>query len=214
MFFLLELHVSYSLDQCWILSTHHTPLNHLCSCVATLAIKLVMLQLQVQVSPFGTQHQQEPNCKLLSGATVVQRYLVCASLGFSSPDILETGIFSERTCCTQRSPTAECRTVPNPSLRTIPIAAVASDLIATWPHKQKSFKIDFSPIPSVAAPTAANLHSPLLKVWTPIVLDSTSLLLPLWIFSWSCIQQSLRHQIPQYCCPTRSMHICRSFAGI
>ena len=27
------------------------------------------------------------------------RYFVCASLGFSNPDILETRIFPERTCC-------------------------------------------------------------------------------------------------------------------
>ena len=101
------------------------------------------------------------------------RYLVCASLGFSSPDILENRIFPERTwCCTHKSPTAKCRTFPNPSRWTIPIAAVASDLIATWPHKQKSFKIDCSPIPSVAAlTTAANSDSPLLKAKTPIVLD-------------------------------------------
>ena len=64
------------------------------------------------------------------------RYLVCASLGFSSPDILET---RRAWCCTHKSLTAKCRTLPNPSRWTIPIAAVASDLIATWPHKQKSF---------------------------------------------------------------------------
>ena len=93
------------------------------------------------------------------------RSLVCASLGFSSPDNLETRIFPERTwCCTHKSPTAKCRTFPNPSRWTIPIAAVAPDLIATRPHKQKSFKIDCSPIPSVAAlTTAANSDAPLLK---------------------------------------------------
>ena len=42
----------------------------------------------------------------------------------------------------------------------------------TWPHKQKSFKIDCSPIPSVAAlTTAANSDSPLLRARTPVVLD-------------------------------------------
>ena len=46
-----------------------------------------------------------------------------------------------------------------------PIGAIASDLSATWPHKQKSFKNGCSPIPSVAALT------PLLKARTPIVLD-------------------------------------------
>ena len=54
---------------------------------------------------------------------------------------------------------------------TIPIAAVASDLIATWPHKQKSFKIDCCPRPSVAALTTASWDSPLRKARTPIVLD-------------------------------------------
>ena len=94
------------------------------------------------------------------------RYLVCASLGLSSPDILESRIFPDRAwCCTHKSPTAKCRTFPNPSRWTIPIAALASDLIATWPHKQKSFKIDCSPIPSIDALT------PLLKARTPIVLD-------------------------------------------
>ena len=101
------------------------------------------------------------------------RYLVCASLGFSSPDILETRIFPERArCCTHRSPTAECRTFPNPSRRTVPIDAFASDLIATWPHKQMSFKVDCSPMPAVAAlKTAANSGSPLLRAKTPVVLD-------------------------------------------
>ena len=60
----------------------------------------------------------------------------------------------------------------NPSQWTIPIAAVASDLIDTWTHKQKSFKIDCSPIPSVAAlTTAASSDSPLLRSRTPMVLD-------------------------------------------
>ena len=101
------------------------------------------------------------------------RYLVCASLGLSSPDIWEIRIFPERAfCCTHKFPTAKCRTFPNPSLWTITIAAVVSDLIATWPHKQRSFKIDCNPIPSVAAlSTTANSDPPRLKARTPIVLD-------------------------------------------
>ena len=77
------------------------------------------------------------------------------------------------------------------------IAAVASDLIATWPHKQKSFRIDCGPTPSVAAlTTAANSDSPLLTTRTPLVLDHAFTNWPLhiaapphWIFSWSGIQQ-------------------------
>ena len=39
---------------------------------------------------------------------------------------------------------------------------------------------------------------------------STSQHLPLWIFSWSGIQQSLHHQTPQYCCSIGSMGTCRA----
>ena len=101
------------------------------------------------------------------------RYLVCASLGFSSPDLLETRMFPDRAwCCTHKSLTGKCRTFPNPTRWTIPIAAVASDLLDTWPHKQKSFTHDCSPTPSVAAlTTAANSDSQLLKARTPTVLD-------------------------------------------
>ena len=90
-------------------------------------------------------------------------------------------MFPERTwCCTHKSPTAKCRTFPNPSRWTIPIAAVAPDLIATWPHKQKSFNIDCSPIPSVAALTTAAQDQ-----------DSHNLgprfhEFPLWIFLVEC----------------------------
>ena len=92
-------------------------------------------------------------------------------------------IFPDRAwCCTHKSPTAKCRTFPNPSRWTIPIAAVASDLIPTWPHKPKSFKLECSPIPSVAAvTTAANSGSPLLTASTPVVLDHTVTTLPLHI---------------------------------
>ena len=63
----------------------------------------------------------------------------------------------------------QCRTLVNPSRWT---AAVASDLIDTWPHKQKSFKINCSPMPSVAAlTTAANSDSPPLRTRTPKVSD-------------------------------------------
>ena len=51
--------VSYSLDQFLILSIHHDFLDHFC------------LKLQLQVSPCWTQHQQEPNYKVLSDATMV-----------------------------------------------------------------------------------------------------------------------------------------------
>ena len=51
-----------------------------------------------------------------------------------------------------------------------------------WPHKQKSFKIDRSPIPSVAAlTTAANLDFPLLRARTPMVLDHAFTNCPLHI---------------------------------
>ena len=60
------------------------------------------------------------------------RYLVCVSLALSSPDILDTRIFPDRTWCyTHKSPTDKCQTFPSPSRWTILIAAVASDLIAT-----------------------------------------------------------------------------------
>ena len=37
-------------------------------------------------------------------------------LGFSSPEILGTQIFLDRAwCCAYRSPTAKCRTFPDPS---------------------------------------------------------------------------------------------------
>ena len=148
------------------------------------------------------------------------RYLVCASLGLSSPDILETRIFPERTWCyTHKSPTDKCRAFPNPSQWTIPIAAVASDLIATWPHKQKSFKSDCSPIPCVAAlTTAANSDSPLLKARTPTVLDhalaATCHNTPTGFSrglasSKVCITKHFKTD-----CLSGSMDICKSFAGM
>ena len=90
-----------------------------------------------------------------------------------SPDLLETRILLQRTWCwTHKSPTAKCRTFPCPTLCTIPIAAVASDLIATWPHKLKSLQIDCKPILSVAARTiAASSDSPLLNAKIPTVVD-------------------------------------------
>ena len=124
---------------------------------------------------FITTCHQGPNCTLSCGATMVPAQDTRFVSRLDSPVLtfLETRIFPERTCCcTHRSPTDKCRTFPNPSRWTIPFAAVASDLIATWPHKQKSFKIDCSPTPSVAAlTTAANSDSPLLKAKTPIVFD-------------------------------------------
>ena len=162
-------------------------------------------------------HQRQgPNCTFLCGATVVSAqdtWFVhrsdCPALTFWK---LEFSL-NEHTSLKQ----------PNvgvfPSQWTIPIAAVASDLIATWPHKQKSFKMDCSPIPPVAAlTTAANSDSPLFKARTPIVLTTLSRIghstshLPM--FSWSGIQQSFHHQEPQCCCRIGSMGICRSFAGI
>ena len=118
--------------------------------------------------PNGIHHD------LTSSATVVPAQDTC---------FVHRRIFPERTwCCTHKSPTAKCQTSPNPSRWTIPIAAVASDLIPTWPHKQKWFKIDCSPTPSVAAlTTAANSDSPLLKARTLVVLDHSFTNWPLHI---------------------------------
>ena len=122
-------------------------------------------------------HQRQgPDCKFSCGATLVpaqDTWFVHRSDSPSSPDILETQIYPEGAwCCTHKSPTTNCQTFPNPRRWTIPIAAVASDLIPTWPHKPKSFKLECSPIPSVAAlATAANSDSPLLKAKTPTVVD-------------------------------------------
>ena len=40
---------------------------------------------------------------------------------------------------------------------------------------------------------------------------STARLLQPWTFSWRCIQQSVRRQIPQCYCPMLSIDICRPF---
>ena len=132
------------------------------------------------------------------------RYLVWASLGFSSPDILETRMIPDRMwCCTHRSPTDTGRTLPNPSRWSILIAQ-PSHAFCCCPHHSCQFGLS----------AAQGQNS--LSFWTmPSQPDhSTSRLLPLWIFSWSCIQESLHRQTPQYCCPTRSMDIYRSFVGI
>ena len=153
------------------------------------------------------------------------RYLVCASLGFSSPDIMETQSFLERAwSCTHKSPTAKRRTFPIPSRWTIPLAAVASDLLATWPHKQKSFKIDCSTIPSVAALTTAGCQ---FGLSTAQGQDSQSL-------RPRFHEMATPHRNTSHCgfsrgvasskvcitkhlnivCPRGSRCICRSFAGI
>ena len=83
------------------------------------------------------------------------RYMVCASLGLSSPDIWETRIFPERAlCCTHKSPTAKCRTSPNPSLWTITIAAVALPHGHTNRGPSKLTAIPYLPLlPSPPLPT-------------------------------------------------------------
>ena len=171
------------LDKFSILSIRHDPLDQFCPMRHGVLNEFLMtdeIDASTKHHPTACHHDLPSSTtgtqlQFSCGATVVPpRYLVCASLGFSSPDIFgKTRIFPERTwCCTHKSPTAKCRTFPNSSRWTIPIAAVASDSIATWPHKQKSFKIDCGPMPSVAAlNTAANSDPPLLKGTTPIVLD-------------------------------------------
>ena len=61
------------------------------------------------------------------------KYCVCASLGISNPDILGDSNFPRTNVMLNHTDllTAQCRPFPNPSRWTIPIAAVASDLIAT-----------------------------------------------------------------------------------
>ena len=117
-----------SLDQFLILSVHHDFLDHFFSCIATLAINFVKLRLQF--SPNLLQHRQGPNCKLSCGATMVPAQDTWFAHRSDSPVLpfwtLEFSM-NDDDVCTQRSPTAKCRTVPNPS-RTIPNAAVASDL--------------------------------------------------------------------------------------
>ena len=134
-----------ALDEFSILSSHHNPLDHCCPCVTFLwtnfqlcPFMTILLTTFVHASrcservldqrldkapPNGIHHA------LSSSATKTQlhvfvrrnngsgpRNLVCATLGFSRPDILETRIFPERTwCCTHKSPTAKCRTFPNRS---------------------------------------------------------------------------------------------------
>ena len=124
-------------------------------------------------STTGTQLHVFVWCNSGSGP----RYLVCASLGF-----METRSFLNEHGVVP-TPPAKCRTFfpiraggPSRLLRLRQI------LIATWPHKQKSFRIDCGPIPSVAdLTTAANSDSPLLRSRTPIVLDHAFTKWPLHI---------------------------------
>ena len=129
-------------------------------------------------STTGTQVHVFVWCNSGSGP----RYLVCASLGFSSPDILGTRNFPERTwCCTHKSPTAKCRTFPNPSKLT----AVPYLLLL--------------PSPLLPIRTLHCSRPGLPKSWTTLsrIGHSKSQHLPLWIFLWSGNQQSLHHQTPQ-----------------
>ena len=61
---------------------------------------LTIVQLECPTfESITTLHRQVPNYTLSFGAVtvLVQGIFVCASIGFSNPDILETRIFPERT---------------------------------------------------------------------------------------------------------------------
>ena len=122
-----------------------------------------------------TLNREVPNCTLSCGPTVVPAQDSWFVHRSDSPVLtfwkLEFSL-NEHGVAPTSLQQPKCRTLPNPGRWTIPIAAVASDLLATWPRKQKSFRTDSIPMPSVAAlTTAANSDSPLLKARTPIVLD-------------------------------------------
>ena len=155
------------LDEFSILSIHHNPLDHFCPCIA--CSERVEIDASTQHHPTAfitTCHHQRQG----------QNY----TFSHSAAMVLVRGtLFVHRSDCpvltfwklkfSQNEHGVAPTSLQQP---TIPIAAVESDLIDTWPHKQKSFKINCSPIPSVAAlTTAASSDSPLLKARTPKVLD-------------------------------------------
>ena len=91
------LFLSYSLDQFLMLSIHHDFLDHLCSWIATFAINFVKLRLQVSPVLASTPTRAQLQAFVWRNNGSGQRYMDCASLGFSNPDILETRIFPQRT---------------------------------------------------------------------------------------------------------------------
>ena len=111
-----------------------------------------------QTSSITTCHHQrkEPNCTLSCCATMVEAQDPWLVHSDSPVPLwrLEVSLNEHGVAPTDLQQ-PNVGTFPNPSRWTIPIAAAASDLITTWPHKQRSFKIDCSPIPSVAALTTA-----------------------------------------------------------
>ena len=144
------------LDEFSILSIHHNPLDHSCPRVTFLWTNFQFVHSSQSSWPILSMHRgvlnefliptafittchyqrQGPNYTFSCAAAVVLAQNTWFVHHSDSPtlDILETG---RAWCCTHKSLTAKCRTLPNPSRWTIPIAAVASDLIATWPHKLK-----------------------------------------------------------------------------
>ena len=89
--------LSHSLNQFLILSIHHDFLDHFCSWIATLAINFVKLRLQVSPVLASTPTRAQLQAFVWRNNGSGQRYMDCASLGFSNPDILETRIFPQRT---------------------------------------------------------------------------------------------------------------------
>ena len=125
-----------SLDQRLILSTHHSPFNHFRSCIATLAI--IFVKLQLQFAPYLLQHREGPNCKLLCGATMVPAQDTWFVHRSDSPVLtflgLEFSLNEHDVAPKDLQQPSKCRTFPNPSWWTIPIAAAASDNRHVPPH--------------------------------------------------------------------------------
>ena len=126
---------------------------------------------------FVHRQRQGPSCTLSCGATMVLDQDTWFGRRSDSPVLtfwrLEFSLNEHGVAPTGlQQPNVGLFLIRAGELSQFSIAAVASDLIATWPHKQKSFKIDCSPMPSVTAlTTAAISDSPLLQAKTPIVLD-------------------------------------------
>ena len=111
-------------------------------------------------------HQRQgPNYTFSCGAIVVQAQDTWVGHRSDSPVLTFWKLDFPWTDMVLHPQVSNCQIsdFSNPSWWNMPIAAVASDFIATWPQKQKPFEIDCSHIPSVAALTsAANSNSPLL----------------------------------------------------
>ena len=216
--------VPYSLDHFFILSIHHDFLDHFCSCIATLAIIFCEASVTgfpvLSSTPTGTQLQAFVWRNNGSGP----RSLACASLGFYSPEILETRIppstnmmlhpkisnsqmldFSEPEpvnhpdCCSgvrlNRHVATHAEVIQN---------RLQSHHICRGSHHLCQFGL------STAQGQDSHSFGPRLHQLTTPHRDTSHC-------GFSCgvaSRKSLRRQIPQYRCPTQSMHISRSFAGI